>query len=196
MVAILMALGWVYEIRPDKVMICSDSMAVLMSLQSMQTNRSDILIEIMITLYSIKQIGIITRFIWVPAHVGIQGNEEADKMAKDTLNMDEPSFNILISRSEGKHLILEACNRKWQTFQDSCQTGQHFHKVQKSIKKYKIIHNISRREQVILTHLRTGHLNLNHTLHNTGLCEVCLIVETVEHVMMVCNVYEREKKKS
>ncbi len=49
-----MALDWVYEVRTDKVVICSDSMAVLMSLQSLQTNRSDILSEIMITLYSIK----------------------------------------------------------------------------------------------------------------------------------------------
>ncbi len=39
----------------------------------------------MITLYSIKQIGIITRFIWAPAHVGIQGNEEVDTMAKESL---------------------------------------------------------------------------------------------------------------
>lgn len=120
-------------------------MAVIMSLQSMQTNRSGILIEIMITLYSIKQMGIITRFMWVPVHVGIQGNEEADKLAKDTLNMDEPSINISLSRSEGKHLILEACDRKWQTIWESCQKGQHFHRVQRRIKKSKIIHNISRK---------------------------------------------------
>lgn len=74
-------LGWVYEIRPDKVTICSDWVAVIMS---WQTNRSDILIEIMIKFYSIKQMGILTRLMWVPAHVGIQANEEADKLAKDT----------------------------------------------------------------------------------------------------------------
>lgn len=58
-IAILMALGWAYEVRTDKVIICSDSVAVLMSLQSFQTNQSDILSEIMI-IHSIKQIGIIT----------------------------------------------------------------------------------------------------------------------------------------
>ncbi len=55
-IVILMSLGWVYEVRTDEVVICSDSMAVLMSLQSLQTNTSDILSVIIITLYSIKQI--------------------------------------------------------------------------------------------------------------------------------------------
>ncbi len=64
----------------------------------------------MITLYSIKQIGIITLFVWVPAHVGIQGNEQVDKMAKESLNMDDPSIHIALSRTKGKQLILNACN--------------------------------------------------------------------------------------
>ncbi len=73
MTAILMALEWVYEVRPDKVIICSDSLAVLESIHSLETNRTDILTEIMIRLYSLRQVGIIIRFMWVPAHVGIQG---------------------------------------------------------------------------------------------------------------------------
>ncbi len=194
-----MALEWVYEVRPDKVIICSDSLAVLGSIHSLETNRTDILTEIMIRLYSLRQVGIIIRFMWVPAHVGIQGNEEADKIAKESLKMKEPNINISLSRSEGKHYILETCNKKWQTVWNSCHTGRHYYKVQKIIKKVKIIHNLSRREQVIFTHLRTGHSNLNHNLHiigkhNTGLCDVCLIEETVEHVLKKCKAYNKERR--
>ncbi|XP_026126102.1 uncharacterized protein LOC113107658 isoform X1 [Carassius auratus] len=199
MIAILMALEWVYEVRPDKVIICSDSMAVLLSLQSLETNRTDILTEIMIKLYGLRQIRIIITFMWVPAHVGIQGNEEADKIAKESIKMKEPNIKIALSRSEGKHLISEACNRKWQTEWDSCHTGRHYYKVQKTIKKSKIIHNLSRKEQVIFTHLRTGHSNLNQTLHiigkhDTGLCDVCSVQETVEHVMQKCKTYELQRR--
>lgn len=199
MIAILMALEWVYEVRPDKVIICSDSMAVLNSLQSFETNRTDILIEIMIRLYSLKQMRIIIRFMWVPAHVGIQGNEEADKVAKESLKMEEPIINISLSRAEGKQLILEACNRKWQTDWDTCHKGRYFYRIQKTVKKSKISLNLSRREQIIFTHLRTGHSNLNYTLHiigkhNTGLCDVCLLDETVEHVFKECKAYEEERR--
>lgn len=198
MIAILMALEWVYEVRPDKV-ICSDSIAVLLSSQSLETNITDILTEIMIRLYGLRQMRIIIKFMWIPAHVGIQGNKEADKIAKESIKMKEPNINIALSRSEGNHFTSEACNRKWQTDWDSCLTGRHFYKVQKTIKKSKIIHNLSRKEQVIFTHLRTGHSNLNHTLHvigkhDTGLCDVCLVEETVEHVMQICKTYEIQSR--
>ncbi len=134
MTAILMALEWVYEVRPDKVIICSDSMTVLGSLQSLETNRTYILTEIMIRLYSLRQVGMIIRFMWVSAHVGIQGNEEAEKIAKESLKIKEPNINISLSRSEGTYFILEACNKKWQTGWNSCHTGRHYYKVQKNIK--------------------------------------------------------------
>jgi len=46
--------------------------------------------------------------------------------------MEEPNINISLSRADGKHLILEACNKKWQTVWDSCHTGRHYYKVQKN----------------------------------------------------------------
>lgn len=59
MTAILMALEWVYEVRPEKVIVCSDSMAVIVSLNSLAANRNGILTENIIRLYSLRQVGII-----------------------------------------------------------------------------------------------------------------------------------------
>ncbi len=108
--------------------------------------------------------------------------------------MDVSSTTIALSRIEGKQLILNACNIVWQIYWDSCHTGRHYHKVQRSNKEKKIIHNISRREQVILTHIR----HYKQTLyiigkHNTGLCNICLTEESVEHFLIICSEYERER---
>ncbi len=68
---------------PNREVICSDSMASLISLQ---TVRNYIFIEIMNMLYRLRHVGIIVNFGWVPAHVDLPGNEKSDKMAKDSLN--------------------------------------------------------------------------------------------------------------
>ena len=47
MLAILLAVQWIEEIRPLRVIICSDSTSSLVSLQNSHSNsRADILIEI------------------------------------------------------------------------------------------------------------------------------------------------------
>ena len=69
-----MALSWVEEVMPNKVVICSDSMASLISLQTYQTVRYDIYIEILNIMYRLRQPGTIIKFVWVPAHADISGN--------------------------------------------------------------------------------------------------------------------------
>lgn len=45
--------------------------------------RQDIMLEIAQTVYRIKRVGVIVKFIWIPAHIGVDGNELADKNAKE-----------------------------------------------------------------------------------------------------------------
>ena len=86
-VAIIFALQWVEEIKPERVVICSDSSAALQSLHSKQTERDDLILEIFMMLLRIERNGTSLQFCWVPAHVGLKGNEEADKMAKSALKL-------------------------------------------------------------------------------------------------------------
>ncbi len=198
MVAIQMALSWVEEVMPNKVVICSDSMASLISLQTFQTVRNDIFIEILNILYRLRHVGIIVNFVWVPAHVDIPGNEKSDKMAKESLNLNNPSISVSLSRMEGKSIIKEACNWKWQGNWNDCKTGRQFYNIQNRVSQSKMILNLSREDQVILTRLRMGHTKLNSTLHiigkhSTGLCEICQVKETVDHVLLHCPRYEQER---
>lgn len=82
MIGILMALQWVEDGHPMDVVICSDSYSVLMSINSGKSaSRQDILYEILQNLYRIYRIGVNISFLWVPAYVGVEGNEEADQLA-------------------------------------------------------------------------------------------------------------------
>lgn len=74
-VAVIIALQWVEEVRPDRVILCTDSLAVIKSIQSMTSVREDLLIELYHSLLRLHRSGKDVQFCWVPAHEGVKGNE-------------------------------------------------------------------------------------------------------------------------
>lgn len=79
---VTLCLQWVEEVRPDRDVSCVDSLAVLLSTQSMKSNRKDFVLEIQQSLQRQHRRGVEVQLFWVPAHVCIKGNEGADKVAK------------------------------------------------------------------------------------------------------------------
>ncbi len=62
-------------------------MLVLTSLLSCKSEaRQDLVFEVLLNLFRIRQLRIEVNFLWVPAHVGADGNEEVDLLAKKALN--------------------------------------------------------------------------------------------------------------
>ena len=74
----------------SKFIIFSDSKSVLECIQN-QDSRNPIVISLLDQLQRLRIEGFIIKFCWVPSHVGIKGNEEADSKAKEALNKTEPS---------------------------------------------------------------------------------------------------------
>jgi len=50
-------------------------------------------------------------------------------MAKESLKLNIPTITVALSRMEGKSIIEEACNQKWQRKWDECKTGRHFYNL-------------------------------------------------------------------
>lgn len=136
--------------------------------------------------------------MWVPAHVGIPGNEMADSIAKQALNIDYVSVNTTMGYSEFCSVVARKINSKWQREWETEKRGRHFYSIQQSIKGGDTCWGKCRFGQVIFSRLRLGHSGLAHDLARigkraNGLCD-CGREETVKHVLMECNIYINERK--
>ncbi len=160
--AVIIALQWVEEIKPDRVTVCTDLLAVMKSIQSMTSVREDLMIYLYHSLLRIHRGGIDVQFCWVPAHEGVKGNEYADKLAKEAL-LKEISFPIPLGKSEGKAIIKRKGIEMWQKWWEEDKKGRQYYKIQKSvsIKNHK---ERNRREEIVMTRLRVHHTGLNSTL--------------------------------
>ena len=200
MVAILIAMKWVEHAGVDRVVICSDSASVLASLRSFKSgSRQGMLYEILISITKCVERGSEIKFMWVPAHLGIEGNEQADELAKRALRKDRVDMNVRISKAEAKGIVWEMANLKWQERWDREEKGRHFYQAQHNVKERRVGRG-RRREEIIWMRVRLGHCALNKTLklvgrHQSGLCEGCgEEEESVEHVLMGCRAYESQRR--
>lgn len=85
-IAIIYALKQSFSIDKTKISIFTDSKSVLQAILSKRNfhHRSHLIWEILKLLYELHQLDKSIQLFWIPAHVGIPYNEEADKAAKFT----------------------------------------------------------------------------------------------------------------
>ncbi len=95
MFAIIMAIRLISEVKVPKIVVCSDSSSALISLNERKSKtRKGMIIEIIQELHSLKQISIKVQFLWVPAHIGLKGNEEADNLAEKAIEQETVDIQI------------------------------------------------------------------------------------------------------
>ncbi len=87
------------------------------------------------TIFELKQSRIEVHVMWVPAHVGIKGNEEADKIVKQAVDDEIVEIELPHSIREIKSVIKEKVIKKWQQYWDNESTGIHLYAIQKKVGK-------------------------------------------------------------
>ncbi|XP_062540727.1 uncharacterized protein LOC134208794 [Armigeres subalbatus] len=166
------------------ILIVTDSASVLAALAS-ATNRHPFIQATQQILHD----GI--TLMWVPGHSGIRGNESADTLAhigrtSPFLRRSVPADDV---KTWIKHQINSAWANDWRRQWNVCRM------VKNSTLPGEDLPN--RREQVVLSRLRTGHTNLTHNLGATEYhrrCTTCRCRLTISHILNSCPIYEEARR--
>ena len=124
-IAIDLAMNIIANHKSSKFIIYSDSKSVLQALQS--KNSSSPLITRLLDKMNVLSKNNSIIITWIPSHIGIQGNERADKAAKKALQTR--ISNTKIPYTNLKPLINKFILKKWQKSWDD-QTQNKLHHIQ------------------------------------------------------------------
>ena len=191
--AIKLALTWTYttdSIPSSKsITIFSDSLSSLQAIDNGKSSCSPNLLNRVLEL--ISKIPNDINFVWIPSHVGIPGNEIADRLARDGAKHEDVDYSVPLEQGDISRLVSAYICEKWQNSWNSNNTGHMYREIEPCVStKVKFVHN-NRKKEIALTRLRIGKCCLNSYLHEinahpTGLCNTCNEPETVEHYLIYC----------
>ena len=152
----------------------------------------------LVLLHSRRRIQV--HFCWVPAHVGVIGNERADQAAKEAVRMLYPSL-ISIPYSDFRSAIHFYIKDKWQASWSSLTDNLKLKSIHPSIEKWQSLGITGRRTSILLTRMRIGHTHATHSyLMKSGeerqapLCNSCRVGLTIEHILTACPAFDSERR--
>ncbi|XP_059147673.1 uncharacterized protein LOC131935300 [Physella acuta] len=126
--AILMALEYTPTTPHTSISILSDSLSALQAIKGGECCREDIVEEILQKCSELKQRGRSVQMIWIPSHIGIQGNENADKAAKKGVE-SSAIVKTGIGYSEMKATIKKQIKEEWIQKWNASNKGRHAHNI-------------------------------------------------------------------
>ena len=194
LVAILKLLCFI-EINPARsYVILSDSLSGLQSLS--QFYPSDPLAqEILLRVTALDREGTSVSFCWIPSHVGIHGNERADRAANHAAQYPCSRRFPLPARdfvpAVGSFLL-----GKWQEAWSQSH-GNKLLRIKPGLATWLSASRRSRREEVVLCRLRTGHTYGTHGfligVGSRPICTRCGDRLSVRHVLVECPRLDAER---
>ena len=126
-------------------------------------------------------------FCWVPAHVGVQGNERADQLAKEAARDMVPRQCSIPYRDFFTEISWKI-KHIWQQQWDNVGRNK-MKEITSNIKPW-TYYMMPRKWEVILCRLRIGHTRVTHGYlmsgENEPYCDDCLVPKTVKHLLVEC----------
>lgn len=217
-VAILSALKHIKNCNSgyNKWIVVSDSMSVLENLANNKLNANTnyliyLIKELWVELY---QSNIVVSFVWVPSHIGVEGNEKVDYLAKKIVDLEElipnpaPAMNVCIPPTDAVSLLRQRMCQEWGRQSYQCtqvvNKGTWYATLDVQINSIpwfcKNNNFINRKFYSIISRMRFGHCRLNHHLYrlnmvNSPNCEYCQSqeVQSLHHIFFECSSFNIQR---
>ena len=199
LMGILKALQWLDSNPPFQCVILSDSLSAIQAIGSGE-KLSALICEIRYNVFMLQNKGVDISFAWIPSHVGIKGNELADKAAKSALNHSRVDIRVIPEYGSVYNIIQKIILGKWQKMWDLSEKGRFYYNLVPVVSKEVKFTDENRRKEVSITRLRFNHCLLNSTLylmnkHDDGKCGFCMVKEDVVHFLLDCLEFQRLQQK-
>ena len=193
LIAILKALEWIKYNKPDHVVILTDSLSSIQSIDSGKSRtRPDLLAQVLINISDIIQLGIVLHIDWCPSHCNIIGNELADIEAKKATKSGH-ALQIKPYTQEIYSVIKAGVRAKWEKQWKNYQGFRYM--LDPGLSTKRIQYSDVRRLDIAYSRLRLGRNGLKYNnLYYSGAdpsCPYCENeLETTEHFLFECPEHE------
>ena len=197
--AVVAALDLAFHSSDSNFVIYSDSMSTLEAIKKYNSFHP-LVQKVQEWLFRISCRRKSVCFCWVPAHVGIHGNEVADREAKAAPQTAEVVFKK-IPPSDLKAPIRSYVLRKWQERWVSplLTNNKKYRSIRSLIESWSSSFNSNRRTEIILSRLRIGHTYLTHNYILEGgdapVCDHCDCLLSVDHILVHCLKFVNQRQR-
>ena len=155
--AIVLALDY-YNTMPavrHDVVIYSDSLSCLQAIEGEDTEHPR-MCRIMNLLWKLRDKGTHVKFCWIPSHCGIEGNEAADKLVKESLDLDIDAL-LGIYHADLKPQVNAYVQQLMQVKWDVEVHGRDLYLLEVKLAPPERYKHLKRAKEVAMTRLRIGH---------------------------------------
>ena len=151
--------------------------------------------RIHISLLIMYQNNTFVKFCWVPAHCEVDGNEQADKAARQAANASRNCKSPVVF-SDVKAYLKHIYKEKWESLWN-LRVNNKLLQVESSVAPKNFSGFKTRLDEIKFSRIRFGHTKLTHMHHLNRepqpICQVCHCQLTIHHILVDCPQYKPKR---